>query len=124
MLLLVDCSSCHTPLQLPPGAQTIRCALCHAVTRIASSRALPPPPYSSSSSSSTHLLHPLLPTPTRRRCFRRRLTGGSGPSYACRLGKALPFLPRGRNRGVRVDDFCGEPCTLVAIFIAANLLHL
>ncbi|KAB2596443.1 metacaspase-1-like [Pyrus ussuriensis x Pyrus communis] len=63
MLLLVDCSSCHTPLQLPPGARTIRCALCHAVTRIADSRALPPPPYSSSSSSSYHHAPPPSPSP-------------------------------------------------------------
>lgn len=30
--MLVDCVSCHTPLVLPPGAQSIRCALCNAVT--------------------------------------------------------------------------------------------
>lgn len=35
MLLLVDCSSCHTPLHLPPGATRIRCAICHAFTLIA-----------------------------------------------------------------------------------------
>ncbi|XP_068316127.1 metacaspase-1-like [Pyrus communis] len=54
MPLLVDCSGCKTPLQLPPGARTIRCPLCQAFTRIADSRAFPPPPYSSSSSSSNH----------------------------------------------------------------------
>ncbi|PRQ59702.1 putative transcription factor Znf-LSD family [Rosa chinensis] len=47
MLMLVDCSNCHTPLQLPAGAQVIRCGLCNAVTRIAgtssSSRSLLPP---------------------------------------------------------------------------------
>ncbi|XP_061995980.1 metacaspase-1-like isoform X2 [Rosa rugosa] len=53
--MLVNCSNCHTPLQLPSGAQSIRCALCQAVTLIAdprslhslpSSHALPPPsPY-------------------------------------------------------------------------------
>ncbi|KAM5554500.1 hypothetical protein ABKV19_022736 [Rosa sericea] len=50
--MLVNCSNCHTPLQLPPGAESIRCALCQAVTLIAdprslhslpSSHALPPP---------------------------------------------------------------------------------
>ncbi|KAK3005102.1 hypothetical protein RJ639_016519 [Escallonia herrerae] len=50
--MLVDCSTCRTPLQLPPGAQSIRCALCHAVTLIAPDpRGLqqpPPPPYSTS----------------------------------------------------------------------------
>uniref|UniRef100_A0A1J3F859 Metacaspase-2 n=1 Tax=Noccaea caerulescens TaxID=107243 RepID=A0A1J3F859_NOCCA len=35
MLLLVDCSSCRTPLHLPPGATRIRCAVCQAFTLIA-----------------------------------------------------------------------------------------
>ncbi|CAA0842762.1 Metacaspase-1 [Striga hermonthica] len=34
--MLVNCSYCRTPLQLPPGVQSIRCAMCHA----------PPSPYS------------------------------------------------------------------------------
>ncbi|XP_057971733.1 metacaspase-1-like isoform X1 [Malania oleifera] len=54
MLMLVDCSNCRTPLQLPPEAKSIRCAICHAVTQIADPRSLPPPPYSSSSSSFHH----------------------------------------------------------------------
>lgn len=45
--MLVNCSNCRTPLQLPPGAQSIRCALCHAVTHIADPRAVPPQPPSS-----------------------------------------------------------------------------
>lgn len=36
--MLVDCSNCRTQLQLPPGARSIRCALCLAVTRIAQPR--------------------------------------------------------------------------------------
>ncbi|CAM6028314.1 unnamed protein product [Sphagnum balticum] len=32
--MLVNCVSCHTPLVLPPGAQSIRCALCNAVTLV------------------------------------------------------------------------------------------
>ncbi|XP_076944925.1 metacaspase-1-like [Bidens hawaiensis] len=32
MMLLVNCSNCHTPLQLPPGATSIRCAICQAIT--------------------------------------------------------------------------------------------
>ncbi|KAF7149431.1 hypothetical protein RHSIM_Rhsim03G0155700 [Rhododendron simsii] len=44
MLMLVDCSKCRTPLQLPPGARSIRCAVCEAVTRVAE------PPYSAASS--------------------------------------------------------------------------
>ncbi|KAF7154675.1 hypothetical protein RHSIM_Rhsim01G0142100 [Rhododendron simsii] len=42
--MLVNCSHCRTPLQLPPGARSIRCALCQAVTHIADPRAAPPPP--------------------------------------------------------------------------------
>lgn len=44
MLMLVDCSNCHTPLQLPPGARTIRCSICQAITNVAEPRSLPPPP--------------------------------------------------------------------------------
>ncbi|KDO57707.1 hypothetical protein CISIN_1g016243mg [Citrus sinensis] len=51
MLMLVDCSKCRTTLQLPPGAQSIRCAICQAITHIADPRSGPPPPSSSSSSS-------------------------------------------------------------------------
>lgn len=43
MFMLVNCSNCHTPLQLPPGATAIRCALCQAVTHIADPRSAPPP---------------------------------------------------------------------------------
>uniref|UniRef100_A0A803P1M4 Metacaspase-1 n=1 Tax=Cannabis sativa TaxID=3483 RepID=A0A803P1M4_CANSA len=39
MFLLVDCSNCRTPLQLPPGATSICCALCRGVTRVAQPRA-------------------------------------------------------------------------------------
>ena len=45
--MLVNCSNCHTPLQLPPGARSIRCAICHAVTHIADPRSVPPQPPSS-----------------------------------------------------------------------------
>ncbi|KAI3458394.1 hypothetical protein Pfo_015057 [Paulownia fortunei] len=44
MLMLVNCSNCHTPLQLPPGASSIRCAVCQAITRIADPRSGPPAP--------------------------------------------------------------------------------
>ncbi|KAL5791642.1 hypothetical protein ACOSP7_000236 [Xanthoceras sorbifolium] len=59
MLMLVDCSNCRTPLQLPPGAQSIRCAICQAITRIADPRSTPHPPPSSSYSaqSSSHNYH-------------------------------------------------------------------
>lgn len=56
--MLVDCSNCRTQLQLPPGARSIRCALCLAVTRIAQPRDLVapvhPPPYLSSTSSNNY----------------------------------------------------------------------
>lgn len=51
MMMLVNCSSCRTPLQLPPGAQSIRCAICHAITQIADPRAVPTPPHGSPSNS-------------------------------------------------------------------------
>ncbi|KAA8539732.1 hypothetical protein F0562_026424 [Nyssa sinensis] len=62
MLMLVDCSSCRTPLELPAGAKSIRCAICQAVTRIAEPRSVPPPPYSAS----THHHYPpsTYPPPT------------------------------------------------------------
>ncbi|KAG8381026.1 hypothetical protein BUALT_Bualt06G0077900 [Buddleja alternifolia] len=53
MLMLVNCSNCHTPLQLPPGATTIRCALCQAITRVAAGPPAPPPPYLPTTSSSS-----------------------------------------------------------------------
>ncbi|XP_002526488.2 metacaspase-1 [Ricinus communis] len=56
MSMLVNCSHCWTPLQLPPGARSIRCSICQAVTRIADARTAPPPP--SYAPSSTHALPP------------------------------------------------------------------
>ncbi|GER49404.1 metacaspase 1 [Striga asiatica] len=44
MFMLVNCSHCRTPLQLPPGAKSIRCAICKAITQIADPRHAPPPP--------------------------------------------------------------------------------
>ncbi|KAK4480644.1 hypothetical protein RD792_013722 [Penstemon davidsonii] len=61
MLMLVNCSHCRTPLQLPPGAATIRCALCHAITRIGDPRIGPPaptPPYPPTTSSNNNYYHP------------------------------------------------------------------
>lgn len=43
MMMLVNCSGCRTPLQLPPGAPSIRCVVCQAITHIADPRAAPPP---------------------------------------------------------------------------------
>ncbi|CAA3007555.1 Hypothetical predicted protein [Olea europaea subsp. europaea] len=48
MVMLVDCSQCRTPLQLPHGAKSIRCAVCHAITLIGeplNAPPTPPPPY-------------------------------------------------------------------------------
>ncbi|KAJ3680490.1 hypothetical protein LUZ60_016768 [Juncus effusus] len=44
MMMLIDCSGCRTALQLPPGATSIRCAICQAVTHVADPRQAPPPP--------------------------------------------------------------------------------
>ncbi|GLT39889.1 hypothetical protein SLA2020_140560 [Shorea laevis] len=49
-MLLVNCSNCHTPLQLPPGARSIRCAICHRVTLVADPRLAPQLPYSAAGS--------------------------------------------------------------------------
>ncbi|CAN6300096.1 unnamed protein product, partial [Urochloa humidicola] len=35
MMMLINCSGCRTPLQLPHGAPCIRCAICGAVTHVA-----------------------------------------------------------------------------------------
>lgn len=61
MFMLVDCSNCHTPLQLPPGANSIRCVICHAITHIADPRSAPPPPPPYSSSG--HHYYPPPPPP-------------------------------------------------------------
>ncbi|XP_075502580.1 metacaspase-1-like [Primulina tabacum] len=54
MLILVYCSNCRTPLQLPPGAAAIRCAVCKSITRISDPRTNPPalPSYRPTPSSS------------------------------------------------------------------------
>lgn len=66
MLMLVNCSNCRTPLQLPNGATSIRCAVCQAITRIADPRNGPPPappPYLPTSSSSYSNGHNYYPPP-------------------------------------------------------------
>ncbi|GAA0170867.1 hypothetical protein LIER_41037 [Lithospermum erythrorhizon] len=64
MLMLVDCSNCGTQLQLPNGAKTIRCAICHAITRIAADpRATTQPPYSAASGNFQHHYPPPHPSP-------------------------------------------------------------
>lgn len=64
MLMLVDCSNCRTPLQLPAGARSIRCAICQAITRVADPRSLPPPlPTQPYATSSNHHYAPPQPHP-------------------------------------------------------------
>lgn len=58
MMMLVNCSHCHTPLQLPHGARSIRCAICGAVTNIGDARAVPPP-----STSAAHAPYNPVPPP-------------------------------------------------------------
>ncbi|KAL0298288.1 UNVERIFIED_CONTAM: Metacaspase-1 [Sesamum radiatum] len=68
MLMLVNCSNCHTPLQLPPGAASIRCAICQAITRIADPRAgppAPPPSYHPATSSSFNGYNNYYPPPSQ-----------------------------------------------------------
>ncbi|XP_059446131.1 metacaspase-1-like [Corylus avellana] len=62
MLMLINCSSCRTQLQLPHGAQSIRCAICHAVTNVADPRSVPHPP-SQAPSHSPAPPAPLAPSP-------------------------------------------------------------
>ncbi|CAM6106057.1 unnamed protein product [Calypogeia fissa] len=38
-MMLINCSNCRTPLQLPPGVPAIRCAVCQAVTTVYQPRA-------------------------------------------------------------------------------------
>lgn len=44
---LINCSNCQTALQVPPGATSILCAICRAVTYVSNNRAVasaaPPP---------------------------------------------------------------------------------
>ncbi|XP_077237315.1 metacaspase-1-like [Tasmannia lanceolata] len=73
MMMLVNCSNCRTPLQLPPDAKSIRCALCQAITQIADHRNIAPspsqnyqnpPPHSSSSAPSPYNHAPPGPPPS------------------------------------------------------------
>ncbi|WCJ36391.1 metacaspase 1 [Euphorbia peplus] len=65
MYMLIDCSNCRTPLQLPPAAKSIRCAICHSVTLIADPRSIPPPaPHSSTSHHQSYTSPSRPPTPT------------------------------------------------------------
>ncbi|KAJ6850624.1 uncharacterized protein M6B38_263880 [Iris pallida] len=44
VLQLINCSGCHVPLQLPPSAPSVRCALCDFVTHVAGGGGATPPP--------------------------------------------------------------------------------
>ena len=46
MMMLVNCSNCRTALQLPPGATSIRCAICQAITNLGDPRTAGPRPHS------------------------------------------------------------------------------
>ncbi|KAF9623392.1 hypothetical protein IFM89_001312 [Coptis chinensis] len=43
-MMLINCTSCRTALQIPPGAKSLRCSICQAITKIADPREVPPPP--------------------------------------------------------------------------------
>lgn len=80
--MLVNCSSCRTPLQLPPGARSIRCAICQAVTHIADPRSVPPSSQPPAPSTQT-------PTPP-----------SSSPSPYNHAPPGAPPNPHGRKRAV------------------------
>ncbi|KAK4488565.1 hypothetical protein RD792_004331 [Penstemon davidsonii] len=62
MFMLINCSNCRTPLQLPPGgARSIRCAICQSVTQIGDRNAPPPPNHAPSPPN--HASSPAPPTP-------------------------------------------------------------
>lgn len=67
MYMLITCSSCRTPLQVPPGAPSIRCAICQAITNVADPRHAPPPaqpaPYSHAPPSPSPSPSPPQPSP-------------------------------------------------------------
>ncbi|KMS99892.1 hypothetical protein BVRB_1g017400 [Beta vulgaris subsp. vulgaris] len=81
MMMLVNCSGCRTPLQLPPGAGSIRCAVCQAITQIAEPRAAPPPP----NTGAPHPSHHVAPPP---------------PSPYSHAPPGLPPSPHGRKKAV------------------------
>ncbi|KAI3968401.1 hypothetical protein MKW92_017266 [Papaver armeniacum] len=58
-MMLINCSTCRTPLQIPPGANALRCALCQGITQILDPRAVPPQPPTSAS----HNQYPPPPSP-------------------------------------------------------------
>ncbi|KAG5533650.1 hypothetical protein RHGRI_027735 [Rhododendron griersonianum] len=86
MSMLVDCSNCRTPLQLPPGATSIRCALCHAVTQVADPRGIPPP-----STPSRHHHHYPPPSPA---------AAAAAPSPYNHAPMGQPPSVHGRKRAV------------------------
>ncbi|XVF49474.1 hypothetical protein PTKIN_Ptkin04bG0015600 [Pterospermum kingtungense] len=88
MLMLVNCSNCHTPLQLPPGANSIRCVLCRAVTLIAAAdpRSTPLPSASSSYHHHHHNHYQQQPT--------------TSPSPYNRVPSGPPPQAHGRKRAV------------------------
>ncbi|KAJ4975127.1 hypothetical protein NE237_000233 [Protea cynaroides] len=85
MHMLVNCSNCHTPLQLPPEAKSSRCALCQAIPHIADPRSLPPPP-SPPPHPYTYYSAPLPPPPA--------------PSPYYHAPPGLPPSPHGHKRAV------------------------
>ncbi|KAF3325095.1 metacaspase-1-like isoform X1 [Carex littledalei] len=64
MQKVIDCSNCHTTLHFPPGAISIRCAICRAITHVAAPRSIPAPQfYYNNNHSISHHLHPYAPAP-------------------------------------------------------------
>ncbi|KAL5724180.1 Metacaspase-1 [Ranunculus cassubicifolius] len=55
---LIHCQSCRTALQIPPGAKSIRCAICQAITPVIDPRGLPPSHQQSNNYPSPAPYHP------------------------------------------------------------------
>lgn len=82
IMMLVNCSNCHTPLQLPPGAKSIRCAICRAITLIADPRTAPPPPPPASAYNNHY--YPPAPAPSP---YNYHSTTSQTPSPSSRGGR-------------------------------------
>lgn len=62
--MLINCSHCRTPLMLPSGATSIRCAVCHQVTHVAPhARAAPSTPSQQAPSPNPQQYSPSPPNP-------------------------------------------------------------
>ncbi|GMH21632.1 hypothetical protein Nepgr_023474 [Nepenthes gracilis] len=102
MLMLVNCSNCQTPLQLPSGARSIRCAICHAITHIATPRTAPTPP---SGSAVSHFQPPMPPPSPYNHAIPGPLPSGHGRKKAVICGISYRYS-RHELKGCLNDAKC------------------